>query len=717
MAIQPTNRQEPFDVVALTEKVLKTIDDTAKAVVIKAQDRKNPEDVENIAKRLGYKADNENEKPTKSKLEKASKIEDYYKKLAPYQRKLAEYTLEGNEYLEEIKVNTSFMTKMNELFKKWLPIIGDNTKKGSEQTDKLYRLSKIQDRNRADERMKNWWSEQSFQEKNTLRLQDMGGKIKDNLEDKGGAYKVGVEVATGAASLFNWIGGKSGEGLLKVLGKIGINPSMGEGSLTSKGGVIGAAWAVIRVMARFLGGFSLIAIPVIAIAESLYNHTELFGEYMEAFGKLWTEALGPAFKKMGEWASNVMSYFGGGEGSGIMDTIGYVLNKLIIYFIGEVLPDVFNIIGIAIQTAIDVIGTIVGGVTEIITMVTNTVTSLVNNVLGLFGIGPNKDKSIFELIGGIIKDVFLLVVNPLAWVAVIGKTIYNIAWDLMGGIFDFLGLIGEDILRSFGFTDLTELDKWILGWVGKIIGGYYSILTDMYTKLKNALSGAFESLGTWMSQWDIGKVIVDKVKDIFSSIGNALPSIADIKNYIKGIAKEYLPASLVNGMFGKDPDPVVTSKDEMTSPAKTLTDTAKDYYEMGKEGILKLKDDAISGAKNLINPPEEKSFWDRLKTSLVGEEKKKTLYVEATDKLGEVIDASAEKINEVLDSDLVKNTRKLAYEYGRRTSDAATTYIIAPASNYINNSSTVNQTSRQGGGRVDTAPSLNPHEQNLYRHR
>lgn len=711
MAVRPN--QEPFDVVELTNKVLKTIDDTAKAVVVKAEGN-NHETEEQIARRLGYTSDNDNSrKVSRGRLEKANKIEDYYKKLIPHQRKLAEAALHTNEELEEINKHTSVLETVKELWAKYLPKIFEKLSGQKDISDKLYRLSQIDRRNATREGQEKWWASKSFKERRQLEFQGVTERISSN----GPKTEAAVKALTSMSSLISSLGGVVGNGIIKVIEKILPGASKLTGGVTStidKGGIIGTAFAVIRVFSKFFIGFSLLLIPI----TSLFKHTELFGEYMEAFTKLWTEALGPFLKKLNDLAAGLMNWLFGGESSDALDTLGFVINKAIIWFIGEFLPDTFNFIGDLIMDAYELLLPVYDTIKTGVTHIVDGVTFIVNSILGIFGVGPLKDQGFLEIMNNLLKpETIMGWINEAGNLIIqgIGKFLLEVP-KFLWGILDstltwiielFVDIPGGDKLSEF---ILKKLDDLATAWI--------NMMKSIVQLELDAISGAVQWVAEFISQWEFGKKIVDKVAAIFETITNALPSVDDIKAYVRATL-ESIPggAWLAKKIFDNEqkevPPDFQRMLDGMEAPVKGLREQIDDLSQSIIDRMNKIINEGFEKGNEIYQslPPVDSLTIDPDK---IGSEATATAKA-AMEKAGELMDESAKKIKDLSDSDAAKNAEKVVKGAATKAGTVIQQTIFAP-NNSSSNSTTIAGPRVSGrGGAVQTFPTLKPHDWRLYK--
>lgn len=702
--------KQPFDPVALTNKIIKTIDETAAAILLRA-DKISHRDVDISASRLGFNNDNDRNKTAqKNKLARSKKLDDFYGKILPFQRKITDNSQETTEQLEEINKNTSLLQTIKDLFKTYLTKIFHTLTEHKDINSRIYKLQEADSRASRTRDLRAWWSKKNIVERQQIRAEKVAYKIADSSPLAESAMRnLGA-----AGNLLGILGGKAFTSVFAQIEKIIPGISRITGGATSlmaggPGGKVGALGTLLKLattFGRISLGFGIILLPVM----SIFKHTELIGEYMDAFSNLWA-AVAPAFNKLVDLTSKALAYFTGGEGDGILDTIGWVINKLLITLIGTVLPQLFKGIGWAVETAIDILSPLVQGTSELITMSINNIKELVYNVLGIFGVGPYKDKGFIAILTDIFNPAKIL--GDLATQANIivnmtAETLLKIPqalWSLLKGMFD--NLIGLFVTFENGETFSQNVTSLFNGFVES----YFDFIGSMFDKVTGAFSYILTSVGDFISQWDIGKVVVNKVKSLFEVITSALPSGEDIKEYMKTMLAK-IPGGqwLSDRIFNEKESPGNFQKmiDGMSNVQSSLQDQAELLADGLKVNADRIKGDIIEGGRTL---------YENLPTpniELGDTQKKITEAASATmDKISEFVDEGKKAFKDIKDSDVLVNTKKAISDKTTKAGNIIyqqyTTY--APQSSTTNNA-TVN-TSKTFQGRATTSPNLNGYERRL----
>ena len=232
----------------------------------------------------------------------------------------------------------------------------------------------------------------------------------------------------------------------------------------------------------------------------------------------------------------------------------------------------------------------------------------------------------FKNIGKVFGQIFKRILLPVAiimsvWEAIKGAmagyeeggiveaikgAITGLFDGLIGGLLDMLKNGLSWIVEKLGFENAAEaLDSFSFSELFKsFVDSVFSLGENAFNWLKEKFTGAWEFISGMLSpgedgdgSFSISDMImgaIDKIKDLFSSIFDFLPSFDDIKNSIKSILPSWLggeettaePAEvdkntlaeperpgMLSRMFGLDKEAIQTTPRVNTSGVRTLSPT------------------------------------------------------------------------------------------------------------------------------------------------
>lgn len=260
-----------------------------------------------------------------------------------------------------------------------------------------------------------------------------------------------------------------------------VNKDPGKWSFLTKAG----SFAIIGKFISLMGGIGAFVSTVVGGAAfaslyAMFRDPKQLGEMIGAFSNLWTKSIVPALKWINEklvppLAAAMTALLVAADKLAV--AIGTVINKTIIYTIGTLLPEVFSTIGNQINNIYEGFKDIGIG------------------IAGIFGYGPNADKTFFE--------------NLLYSFKGLGNSLLNIFDDLI-----------TDILESFRVADIFGIKRGD-GLVRKTIVFFTETLPG---KLGEAFSDAI----TKITEFSMADLTYEKVKNLFFGILDAIPSWKDI---------------------------------------------------------------------------------------------------------------------------------------------------------------------------------------------
>lgn len=292
-----------------------------------------------------------------------------------------------------------------------------------------------------------------------------------------------------------------------------VNKDPGKWSFLTKAG----SFAIIGKFISLMGGIGAFVSTVVggAAFSSLYamfRDPKQLGEMIGAFSNLWTKSIVPALKWINEklvppLAAAMTALLVAADKLAV--AIGTVINKTIIYTIGTLLPDVFSVIGNQINNIYEGFKDIGIG------------------IAGIFGYGPNADKTFFENLDHSFRGL--------------GNSLLNIFDDLI-----------TDTLESFRVADIFGIERGN-GLVRKTIVFFTETLPD---KLGKAFSDAI----TKITEFSMADLTYEKVKNLFFGILDAIPSWSDIvgraRDEFTGLVKWLFLENPALTMDYKMPDPL-----------------------------------------------------------------------------------------------------------------------------------------------------------------
>ena len=223
-----------------------------------------------------------------------------------------------------------------------------------------------------------------------------------------------------------------------------------------------------------------------------------------------------------------------------------------------------------------------------------------------------KDASKFSKFGTIFKQILKRILLPVTiimsvWDAIKGAmagyeeggivgaikgAITGLFDGLIGGLLDMLKNGLSWILEKLGFENAAEaLDSFSFSELFKsLVDSVFSLGENAFNWLKEKFTGAWEFISGLLSPGEDGEGsfsisdmimgAIDKIKDLFSSIFDFLPSFDAIKNSIKSILPSWLGGEettteperpgMLSRMFGSDEE---TTPRVNTSGVRTLSPT------------------------------------------------------------------------------------------------------------------------------------------------
>lgn len=239
-------------------------------------------------------------------------------------------------------------------------------------------------------------------------------------------------------------------------------------------------------MGTFLGG--IIGAAAFAPFYAMFKHPEQLYGYLEAFGNLFTKAIGPAL----EWISKEIVPPLALAMAGLMaaadyllDNFGTFVNEKLTYLIGTVLPDVLVFFGKQIDTLWQ-------GLKEV-----------TKRIAGIFGFGEySKNSILYNILAafGTLADSTLELMS--IWVTEVIKSL---------GLSDFFGLKeGEGIygrIKRFFMEDIPNFAIKMFDKMMKLIDEYNPI-PIIKKKIKSFTDMIIDMIPTWndMKKWVIDAI-------------------------------------------------------------------------------------------------------------------------------------------------------------------------------------------------------------------
>jgi hypothetical protein len=361
--------------------------------------------------------------------------------------------------------------------------------------------------------------------------------------------RTAVDALTKAGSMFKALGvvAKS-----KIDGAEGAAGILGTIQAITKGGIIAKVLGIFGGIAGFI---TLIAGSLVfASVYALFKNPDQLAGMMQAFGSLFTEVVVPAM----EWITKeilppVAVAFGAlmVAADYLLDTVGTVINKSLIWILGTAIPEAFKVLGGYVNT------------------MWQTIKSIFWRITGMFGMGEHGEEGILT----------------------------NIMWaflELGDGLLEFFTQLPTAILRWFNLQDYIGLedDESIYGRFKRFIA----------VDIPNFLYTVFTAAMAYISKLEPIKYITDKIQgviDWFKSDGDTesgtvistikskvsefftniislltswIPSWEDMKGWLRNVVPEGTPEFLKSWLNDKLASAGDTAKSTVAAVKATGSD-------------------------------------------------------------------------------------------------------------------------------------------------
>lgn len=351
----------------------------------------------------------------------------------------------------------------------------------------------------------------------TLYWEKLLGMSKELIVPNDSKRLTAVKTLNATATFFGFLGGISGQGLLKLLNRTPVEEVAGVAkgiggisgfvtklvSIFSLRGILAPVFTGMRALASastiieglsMLGGFILGSAAIMgsiiaflgasAIYAAIKNPEQMQG-YLSAFDKIFGNIIA-VVKQISIYVGQIsvaLWEWWNSEGESGFLAIGKFVNDVLIYLLGNMIPNAMTAIGHILKNFVD------------------GLTAIYQSVIGLFGMGPNGDKGILFNIEMIIDTI----------IGFISSTAYEIV---------------SAILNMTGISEpLNNMWASFKGWWDNLVVTVNSFIADKISSTMTFLSETWEKLNPIdkIGQW---------LKDIAEFIMGVFPSVDDIKRFM-----------------------------------------------------------------------------------------------------------------------------------------------------------------------------------------
>jgi len=339
--------------------------------------------------------------------------------------------------------------------------------------------------------------------------------------------------------------------LSKVASKFSLRGILSGPTLAS---ALGNASKFLLTSTTFMGGIAALATSAVFL--SLAKSPELIGKYGEAFSRIWTDNILPAFEWLGSIGERLMAFWKS-DGEASLTKIGDFINNSLIYVLGTFIPETLTFIG---KTIADGVETVIAIGTDITSLIINWGAAIQDNfysLIGMFGFGPKGDKGFLSNLTDIITNnvaIFDQLLTTLTnTVGNVVSFLYNLFDNALTGIYNMI------FGKSSDETILTQFGEWLdKSWNG-IVASVNGFISGLWTSFENAWDnvvknvndfvwGSIEDTIAWVKSLNPFDTIKTKINDMINAITGIFPSFEDIENYLRSFVKdnEWIPEWLKN---------------------------------------------------------------------------------------------------------------------------------------------------------------------------
>lgn len=498
-------------------------------------------------------------------------------------------------YLEDIEDNTSFL---GSLFNTMKYFTAQSLKIMGLQNSRISRLFKVNDewydmdRERYEWEVKNRVKEKlSFGQKAIRTVKNIVTPDEDNK----GIIAKAMRGTAAVAGFYGAIGNMTGSLLKGTLSKFGF--------LGSAVGLKGVLIKVSTLLLGFGGLFAGIAALVTGAAFlSIMKNPEYLTKYAGAFMNIWQKNFVPVWEYLAGLGAKFMEWWKSGGESGIVG-IGNFINEIMIYLIGNAIPNLLTIVGSSIKSVINMLYNIVMIPADLVANIFNGILEIGARIMGIFGLGKYGGD-------GFIRNIIGLLTAP-------GEMFEKIFSDMGQRIWNIFAQAWDTLLTTLGAIDEMLGITWMINKIDELIVNTGKYLKDtvskMWDDLINWLGETITSFTDWLMSFPFFSSLVGKIKSMLDAVLDYIPKASSITKWIKSKIPNW-----ASGFFGGDEEEDRGPTVDTTSPdypvpgygenfplyeppaEKTTFENAKEYANDVKDAMIDGIVGAFSSTKNFL---------------------------------------------------------------------------------------------------------------------
>ena len=456
------------------------------------------------------------------------------------------------------------------------------------------------------------------------------------------------------------------------------------GNMSGQSGILGIVFNGLTKIAGIFTGLGsffglLLGAGVVASLYALFKHPDqLFGMF-KALATLFTDVIHPAFK----WVMkelfpplvkvfSLLLYYG----EKLLDVVGTVINKTLIWFIGTALPAMFKSFGTLISNAWQVIKDAFSNIADYFIDIYKAFKDdgFFAGIMKIFtGIPKLLWKTIKSIATGLVNIISDLVKNLFTFITSTDEQSGGLLSGIAKAFLTFFMIsIPDFVINSLKELIKLILDKNPINMLFKIIDYFFG------TSLSKWFSDTVDKGLAFLDELNPFKFLIKRVLGFFDYILSFIPGWKEMKMFLKSLLPDWLP-DRVKKWFEEVLD---SNGDDSETDRKSLTDMADDAYQSAKDAgsavvnPIKKRGSQLADSvdENVIQPVKKKGaeIYESADENVIQPVKKKgaEVYESVKEKGGDVANTIINAPKNIYNNSVTNNTMGGIGNWGKASSSA-----------------------------------------------